>query len=252
MLTARRMMVHLQLRAPSRRILSTQSLWLLSANLKVKQPKVHMNVELFYVPMSFPFSNQYVRMPGISKQWSDPPTLFMGLPSKKIAQAPMNEALAYMNMPPEPLLEEPESDDCKAPAAKRPRKAHVVEEALNQGNMQVVPHQTVLCPTLKISKDLFCMFESLKLLFHIIYVRSPFQTFFPLSFIYSHSAPPLRWKKRKMSRRKDHWLTYSRAMTSRLFRCHRMLGPWRMNGVYKGTKSYTVRSRSGAVPCHLV
>ena len=45
----------------------------------------------------------------------------------------MNEALAYMNMPPEPLLEEPESDDCKAPAAKRPRKAHVVEEALNQG-----------------------------------------------------------------------------------------------------------------------
>jgi len=24
------------------------------------------------------------------------------------------------------------------------------------------------------------------------------------------------------------------------------------NGVYKGTKSYTVRSRSGAVPCHLV
>ena len=131
-------------------------------------------------------------MPGISKQGSDPPTLFMGLPSKKIAQAPMNEALAYMNMPPEPLLEEPESDDCKAPAAKRPRKAHVVEEALNQGNMQVVPHQTVLCPTLKISKDLFCMFESLKLLFHIIYVRSPFQTFFPLSFIYSHSAPPLR------------------------------------------------------------
>lgn len=67
MLTARRMMVHLQLRVPSRRILSTHSLWLLSANLKVKQPKVYMNVELFYVPMSFPFSNQYVRTPGISR-----------------------------------------------------------------------------------------------------------------------------------------------------------------------------------------
>ena len=167
----------------------------------------------------------------------------------------MNEALAYMNMPPEPLLEESDSDDCKAPAAKRPRKAHVVEQALNQGNMQVVPSQTVLCSTLKISKDLFCMFERLKLLFiystvHIIYVRSPFQTVFPLSYIYFHSAPP-KVKKTKEAAKEGPLTHLFKGYDLKALQVPQDAWPLE-NGVYKGSKSYTVRSRSGAVPCHLV
>ncbi len=95
MLNARRMMVHLQLRVPSGRILSTRSLWLLTANLEVKNPNNIWRLNCFTFQRVFPLPTKHPTCkdvwncdtrvtiefrPGLVPYLDDLPTLYFGFP----------------------------------------------------------------------------------------------------------------------------------------------------------------------------